>query len=403
MARAIRIPFTADPREFIRGLGLMEDDVQKFERRLRDSEDAGDQLEDNLEANFRGIANDAEQAGRKAGSSFDQQLTTNVRKGSFRGAAGALLAETADEFIESWGEAIREGNPAGVIREVFSNAALIGAAAFGPVGAGVGLALSLVTSFIDTNAKEKENVRNSVAALFDNVVGDQELTGQEAAAAFWRGYVDEAQIPAQVQEALGLETLREAAVEVGRIVGETSLEYETVQKAIIGNSDALGEVRAKQAEVRDEASQAYDLANDMITVDSARADELLRQYRVLDDQDGALGDILAVGERIAEGNQESARALLQGRDYADDTRDIFRRTTPPNLDGMNRDLDDAARTADTVQQRVRGVPDPPMSNLTRGLGTAEDQANRIKATVASIQNRAIYVDVNYRTRGAPKP
>lgn len=409
MARAIRIPFTADPREFIRGLGLMEDDVKQFERRLRDSEDAGDQLEDNLEQNFRNIARDADRAGEKAGRSFDQQMTTNVRKGSFRGAAGALLAETGQELVESWGEAIREGNPAGVVREVFSNAALIGAAAAGPIGAGVGMAISLVTSFIDTSEARREAIRSSVNSLFDGISGDTEIIGQEAAAAYWRGFVTEADIPGRVQEALGLDNARDAAAEVSRISRETGLSVADVSLAIIGNRDALGVVGERIAANNRLYDETLDKAGQVKDVDFDRFLQLQDQADALNDQKAELSNLLDLGGSIKSLNEESARlqweqaeALNEIKADAQGIEVTFKRTRTPEVADFVDDMGVARTRVLDMFAGLKNMPDPTMQGLKSGLNDAEGAARRVKSVLDSMP-RSIDVDVNYRRRGAPQP
>ena len=61
----------------------------------------------------------------------------------------------------------------------------------------------------------------------------------QAAEAFRRGYVEVGEVGARLAEALGVENVGDAWIEVGRLAGESALDVETVSSAVLGNRDAL--------------------------------------------------------------------------------------------------------------------------------------------------------------------
>lgn len=400
MARGIQIPFTLNPREFLRGLRTIGDGLDDVQDDFRDLERSGDRAADDItrtwdragdriEDSFKGVADraeaefdqverDARRAGSRAGTSMNDGMTGSIRRGSFRGAAGALAAEAGQEVVESWGEAIREGNPAGVFREVFSNAALIGAAAGGPIGAAAGFAVSaFMVPLLDRLSQEKANVSAAVESLFSDVSTDSELTGAEAGRAFARGFIDEASIPGQVQEALGLESALDSAREVNRIAQLTGLSYADVQLAILGNRDALDRVAAKLGENEALYDRNRDAAGKVKDVDANRLAELNKQKDRLNEQKGALDKISGVGGQIRDKNRETAALVAQQRNAQNEiriatsgTKDHLNSMRVPNVGPMRDGLASAAASAERAERAINRIPSQKTVTITTELGGA---------------------------------
>lgn len=401
MARGVQISFTLNPREFIRGLKTIESgtdevkdaldtledttvdlDTDKAEKELDGlgdaAKDAGDDIErhledgaDDAEAAFRSLGrrfstemDDVEREARGAARDVDQafdkvdvdtRLNKNIRGGSFRGAAGALAAEAGDEFIESWGEAIREGNPAGVIRELFSNAALIGAAAAGPIGAGVGLAVSFVTSFIDQTADERERFREAVDSLFGSV-DSAELSGKKAAEAFRRGYVEESQIGDEVAQAFGVESAAEGWQRVADLAAQTQLPAKTVTEAVLGQAAALADVQAALGQNEQAYNTNRDAAGQVFDTDRARYDEIVAQNDILDDQKAGLSDLLGISRTQLDANKQALDNDRTKRDVLRGIKSEQQQVTASA--GKNAgNAREAAEQTGRIKDNVRNTPD----------------------------------------------
>jgi hypothetical protein len=304
----------------------------------------------------------------------------------FRSALGILAGEAFQEFTTAWGEAVRAGDPGEAIRELFSNLALVGGAAFGPVGAvGGGVASFFLTNLYDTitGREAQEKLTAAVNSLFDDVEGASELTGAQAAQAFMRGFVSEGQVGAQVQEALGTETVAEAWAEVGRIVETTGLDIDTVTGAVLGQRDAVGEVRDAQGEVDTAIEATLGLQGEWFTKNREISDQYGEHADALGEQYGALGDLLGVGNLQIEANAEGLRI------------DQLRREA---LQGQKVNLDGSVGPAGRTRDYLNGirVPNRSIGVLAADLSGASESARLVRDRLNSIDGREISVTIRER-------
>ena len=376
--KGLTIPLSLDPREWVRGIKVVERSLESMEDELDEVERAGDKLERALEDNFKDAARDAERAGRDMNDGLERGLDAD--SGNLKTAAGSLAGEVVDEFVENWGEAVRSGDYAGAVRETLSQLGQIGGAIGGPAGAAIGGAAALALTvgfdkFMDTEGKAR--VKETTDSLFSDVEG-AELSGAEAGAAFARGYVEAVSIPGQVQAALGLDSAAEAGAAVMRIAQETGLAYETVQQVIIGNEDALAEVEGQQAAVTEEANRAYKEHLRMKGVNVELSGQEFEKYQLLSDQAEAMGGILGTGGRVNTQNVEnlrvqrlSTRAIANARLEALGVRDVLGQWKEPNFGPLAGQLATGARSAEDIVYWLTQASqiDVRVSGLTGSGGT----------------------------------
>lgn len=309
--RGIRIPLVADVADWLRGTSRVErslDDLGgDLDQLARRADDNADDIARDFDSAFRKIERDSERAA--------SDTTDNL--GGIRGGAREVGAEAGSEFVQSWGEAIRAGNPSEAVSETFTQAGAIGLA-FGPVGAAIGLGVAaaggLVTAFVQKASESQNRIREAAAALFDNIAGDAELSGKEAAAAFNRGYVDELDIGNQLQAALGTETVPQAWQKVLDTVKETGLEQETVVEAYLGQEAAANRVQGAL-----QANQGqYERTLDLLGQSFDKVDGTRRKYEeqraALDDQAAALSGLLGLSEQVRDVNADNLELYRLQRD-----------------------------------------------------------------------------------------
>lgn len=315
--RGIRIPLVADVADWLRGTSKVErslDDLGgDLDQLARRADDNADDIARDFDTAFRRIERDSARAADDA--------TDNL--GGIRGGARDVGAEAGSEFVQSWGEAIRAGNPSEAVTETFTQAGAIGVA-FGPVGAAVGLgvaaAAGLVTAFIGKAQEQQAAIREAGAALFDSIAGDAEISGREAAAAFNRGYVDELDIGNQLQQALGTETVPEAWQKVLDTVRETGLEQETVVGAYLGQKDAVEQVASALDSNNDRYERTLGLLGQSFDkVDGTRA-KYEEQRQSLDEQAAALAAVLGLSEQIRDTQQDNLDLYRLQRDVINNFR-----------------------------------------------------------------------------------
>lgn len=391
MARGgIRIPFVADVRDFLRGTRKISDDLDGMQRDLadtaRDSGRTAERVEQDWEqagresaAAFDRFARDADQAferversARESARTADRALSTGVSGTGLKASLGILAGEAFQEFTQSWGEAIRGGDPAEAIRELFSNLALVGGAAFGPVGAVAGgVAGFFLTGLYDklTDAEAKAQLDGAVAQLFDTVTGDAELSGAEAAQAYWRGFLDESDIGNQLQQALGTENVAQAYAEIDRLVRQTGLSVDTVTGAVLGQRDAVELVVDAEGRVQVAIDQTLTRQGEVFDRDRERSNQLGEQVDIYGDQLGAVRELLGIGQTQNEANSEGLRLdrvrrdvlasqtdeLAGGAEQSSYLRDRLNSTVPPNLAPLASSLSAGAESARLVEERLNRI------------------------------------------------
>lgn len=320
MARGLVIPLTADIRKFIRGMRLSADAVEEIGEEFDDIERKSDDAADDMVRNYERAFDRLERAADQADLDLDVSKGIKDAGGSAKVAAGALAGEVVDEFVENWGEAVRSGDYAGAVRETLSQLGSIGGAVGGPVGALIGgaVALGLTTAF-DAALRDSQRVREAMENIFDQVTA-AELGGKKAAAAFRRGFVDEASIDEQIVEATGADSLVAAWEEVGRIAAQTGLSQTVVTQALLGQKDAVKEVQGALKGVNTEldgvqvtAETVNGLYGETLTVQSQQVSELKNQR-------GELEGLLGTAEGQLQANRDTAKVEQDRRGVLKDIK-----------------------------------------------------------------------------------
>lgn len=375
MAGGLVIPLSLNPREWLRGIRVVERSLQDVEGDLGDVEDAGDRLERALKDNFddigrstsEGIKGAEKQAGR---------------------AAGALAGEIVDEFVENWGEAVRSGDYAGAVRETLSQLGQIGGAVGGPAGALIGgaLALGLTTAFDNALAADTR-VRESLSNILDSVAGSGELKGREAYAAFRRGFTDAANIDEQLVEATGTADIAEAYRAITEVAQQTGLAVDTVAQAYLGQSEAIDQVTAAQGLLD---SQVAGMAGTVDQVTGAYGEQLTTMSSaeaVLRNQSDAMKELLGTANEQKTANAEALQ-LYKDREAV--------------IDGVlsaEADLVVTTRAARTETGLLTGTAE----DLRAELAEAGVGAKQIKDQLAGIpKSQRITVYVDYVETGRPR-
>jgi len=350
MARGIQIPFTLDVREWRRGIRVVEVDLDGLADELRDLEKAGDQAEKALEDNFRDIGRAAERAG--------QDVSTGMGRG-MKGRLGSVGAEVGDEFVESWGEAVRSGDLSGAVTETVSNAAMIGMAA-GPVGAAVGIGVSALVGIITAQFQaRKQQFEEAVAGLvsinWEPLVVEAGLAGQRLVDAvtgpFRTAELDEGRIAA----ALNVDEPAKAWERIGQLVEDTGLSVSTVTNAVLGNESAVAAVNAAYAEQKDRLDQ-------LGPPGAARTAETVAARKALEESVSALGQL----KTTAEASVASAQTL---------------------------------RTAAEARAAAERGAQPAVRDIMTNLGLAAGYANNMDAALARAGSRRITIPVGIDAAG----
>lgn len=399
--RGIRIPFVAEVSGWLRGTRAISDDLSGLSNDLRDTARAADRTADDVERNledaaddsaraFRDFANDVDDAldrvrrdADRTGDEASRDLADGLSKG--RGRVGAVGAEIGDEVVENLGEAVRSGNPADLVLETFTSLG----PALGALGIGAALVTGIVKSFIDKANEQRQRITDAAASLFDDVVGNADLTGRQAADAFRRGFVEAGQVGAQLSSILGTDTVVDAWSRVGELVTETGLDAATVTSAILGNRDALALVEAALGRNSEAVDGVYERIQNTTGTASDLAVELDKSLGPLDAQKSALDEIQTLGEGAADANERSAQAnktarevtkglkreMRESRNATGETADKADRVKR-NLEGANRAAADLDRTlSKPVTKQV--VIDWNNTQLPEGIATASRIPGRV--------------------------
>lgn len=324
MARGVQISLTLNPRDFIRGLKLIESDTEKVidaledmedvdldidtdkaERGLEDLEDAAEDAErafqdlsDEAQDEFRDMERYAEDAGReieneledavddvetsfsRMGSRFSDEMRDMEQRADRAGnniendlrdstdGVGSVGSEYADEFVENWGEGVRSGDLGGVITETLTQSAqVIGNALRGPAGIAAGI---------------------GVAAVAGIIVGIEQRR---------QALIDALRAP--IEE--GLDSSVDEAVETGRLV-----------------SEALGDA----FEGADFAREQIDALNEALGEGdwTASREQILEWLPALNEAGLRLDDLILGLVGVGTEQQEAARRFQEAADAANVTR-----------------------------------------------------------------------------------
>jgi hypothetical protein len=320
---AIRIPVVADVNDWLRGTRRISDSLDDIADDLRNVSRDGDQLERSLEDNFRDVARAADRAGRDVADGLDGGIRTSK--------AGDIGQEVAGEFTESFGEAMRSGNPADAVLDTFTSLG----PALGALGIGAAVAAGIVNQFVQAAKERAEQVRSAAAGLYAGVVDDAGLRGREAAQAFTRGWVDAAAVPEQIAQTLGLEDAVEAGIRVKDLAEATGLSYQQVSQAILGNADALAVVRERLDANNTATDELYDTLGQVRGRAAAVHPEFRESAGLLREQRDELREIVRYGDAQAAANRRAADAQRVNERVIRDARDRARE--------LNRELDNASR------------------------------------------------------------
>jgi hypothetical protein len=198
-----------------------------------------------------------------------------------------------------------------------------------------------------------------------------------------RGFVSEGQIGAQVQEALGTETVAEAWAEVGQIVETTGLDIDTVTGAVLGQRDAVQEVRDAQGEVDTAIDSTLLLQGEWFTKNREISDQYGEHADALGEQYGALGDLLGIGDLQIEANAEGLRI------------DQLRREA---LQGQKVNLDGSVGPAGRTRDYLNGirVPNRSIGVLAADLSGASESARLVRDRLNSLDGKEISVTIRER-------
>lgn len=363
MSKGLQIPLSLNPRDWTRGLKIVSNDLDDLRRDLDRVEDAADDTGEGIEDAFTeagrkakkvmdDMADDARRSGRQVGDNID----AGIDEGVDRGAIGEVGAETAGEFVESWGEAIRSGDPASAVTETITNAAQIGGAA-GPVGAAIGLGVAaaggLAMGWYQKMKEQQQNITDSVTVTFD-AVNEAELAGGKAAQAFARGFVNQEDAMESLQTALGAETWGEAVSTIDDMAQDTGIKVETITSALLGNSDALDAIRAGWEDIEDPTQVQEDAVNRILSTGQARATQLAEQNGLMDTQAGVMG---AISDDMSE------------------TADKSGKIKTPDFSSTADDLERAAKASKDMYDNVANLPENKTVNVTyKGKTYTHDEA-----------------------------
>lgn len=408
MPKGVQIAFTLNPKEFLRGLKRIELDLDDVKDSLTDTADAADDAFDDLDAKdaerglddvkkaadkaARGLdevgdegkqagrdverglkdgARDAEAGfrdlGRSATRAFDKvkqesreagrATGDNLRGGINETALGVVGAEVAQEFVQSWGEAIRAGNPAEAIYEVLTNAGAIAAAAVPGIGTIVGLGIATVSGIVQgirqENQRVQEAILGTIGSVSDDVIEEQGYTtGSQYIIGLNRALSEETQRRENLKEIYGTDDWLEALGQAVDKADEIGVSLKTVTDIQTGTTKETDKAIEGLEEYRDilqdEINAAYeeaggnienltiqeqkhvselvnqrDLSNDLIAQGETRlaeaeerADLADRANEAFQDEERTKGRTLSIDEKITA-EEEAAAAATEARAAAD--------------------------------------------------------------------------------------
>jgi hypothetical protein len=369
--RGIRVPFVAEVSEWLRGTRAISDDLDGLSADLRDTARDADRVSDQVGRDLVDAADDGSDAFRKFARDVDdsldrvrrdadrtgEQVSDDLSDGLSRGKGrvGAVGSEVADEFTENFGEAIRSGNPADAVLETFTSLG----PALGVLGIGAAVAAGIVNQFVRKADEQRARITGAAASLFDDVIGNAELTGRDASDAFVRGWVEAGEVGSRLSESLGTDTVVEAWQRVGELVQQTGLDEQTVTSAVLGTRDALDLVEAALRRNDDAADAVYQRIEQLPGTASDLAVELDASLDPLDAQADALREIGTLGGAALAANErnrrtyELASGVVAGLTAEQQRSRDAAAQTAERVDRIRRNLVDAGDEADTLTRRLR--------------------------------------------------
>lgn len=328
--RGIRIPIVSDVAAFLRGMrdveGQLSDTARDLDRLADRGDDSATDLAQSFDTSFRRIETDAADTARDLPRNFDQAYDRMRRDadragdqvsdeltGGVRGNARTVAAEAGSEFVESWGESIRAGNPAEAVGETITQAGMVGGA-LGPIGAAVGLGVAaaggLIMGFRQRVQERRDRVTNAAASLFDDVDSAAREGGISAARAFIQGYVSVGDVGRRLSEVLGTDTVEAAWQKVGELAADSGLSADTVTRAVLGQDGALRRVQSRIEQNDAAYERNRDAAGQVFGVDQARYLQLEDIGDQLNDERSKLREVRDLSREVADANERAYQARL---------------------------------------------------------------------------------------------
>jgi hypothetical protein len=391
MPSGVQIAFTLNPREFLRGLKLIETDLDDLKDSFRDVERSAEDSADGVERAFEDSGDDIERAfdgiGREAQSEFNkvERAGRDASRGAgegFRGLkdeANQSARETFASFDGSF-EGIAE-----LAQEVVANVSGsfkgITAAAAGFAGAaGIGLVLAAYDKWNERQEAIKESAKDFLGIY------------REAA-----GAINEAS-----DALLAQNVIEEASAEQSRILAELAAgRGQTLQEYVLGalqgeysTTEALAEVEGRRREIadeilnlsRDNSAQSQQQISNLQAEDAA----LQRQSENLRDIGSFLGDNKKARDAaVAAARAENAatESAIQAEERKGNRIELGRR-------GLEQQADAAGRTREETDRTKPKDFSRQVSDMERGAAAAE----RARDAWNSISDQTVTLTVIERTQ-----
>ncbi len=364
--KGLTIPLSLDPREWLRGIKVVERSLEGMEDDLDEVERAGDKLERALEDNFKDAARAAERAGR--------DMDDGLQKGFSQTGFGVVAAEAGDEFVQSFGEAVRAGDPSEAIYETVTNAAQIAGAAFPGAGTIIGLGISAVAGMIKGIQEREAEVRAAIADLVAGSVDDAIDAGEKAGLGYAQALYGTLDDETGRRESLQgffpeAETFTEALDMAVTLANDLGVEFDVVGDLITGNiseQQAANNVLTTQADIlQNQINKAYEDANgsmDNMTLEQQKQvsnwvaqrdgiNTLIGRSDVMIDSTRRVGDQLSTWEGYA---RETSVQLQAARDAVNSTR-------PPDMSQSAWNAERMAAAAITTKATLQWIRDNPVA------------------------------------------
>jgi hypothetical protein len=375
MARGIQIPFTLDVRQWRKGIRTVELDLDDLGDEFKDLERDADRALDDIEDSFERVGRAAKQAGDDA----SRGLKDGIEGGGAARAGGVLAGEVFDEFIESWGEAVRSGDYGEAIRETFSNLGQIGGAAFGPAGAAggaiAGLFLTGIYDRITAENRREGELQTAIRDIFLGVTDEAAEAGGSSWVAYRDAVIAAARSDEAIAEALGVESFAEAIgviEQVGKDLGQT---WENDVILALTDAGPAGEAAAQRVAAAWEESNGRisELEADLQAARDKGALDLQQQAQQALDQ-----------ERVRNGELEKGVGWLsdQGVIQQGLAEDAQNQYTRDQL--ITTEKKDQALASQETKQAIEQTPDPKLSNLSSSLGLAAGSAASMDKSIRNV-------------------
>lgn len=413
VGKGITIPLSLNPREWLSGIRVVERSLKDMDSDLDRVEDTGDAAARKLEGHFTDAAGDMQSAFDRFARSFDDEMRKvestardtgdTIERGAAgaRSAGGVLAGEVFDEFIESWGEAVRSGDYGEAIRETFSNLGQIGGV-FGPAGAAAGaIGGFFLTKLYDSiaNPEQARRIGEATGLLLDGGY----TAARDAGAKTWQQYRD-AMLAASDKDALllsatGADSLA-GAFDV--INDKASLLGDTLRQDIIvalrdqgtagtnAWSNIEAEINASDQTLREllENYNGLDPAQEAAISQERRRNAQLREADALiSDQREGISEATSKAKQLGDAENRIARETRAAKQQAKERADR---------------VGDAARNAGDLRQEMDRTKPPDLSGLVNQTRAARDLAKQTREWWDGLGPKSVALDITYRTRNAPK-